>query len=709
LVHVEELYLERVEFNFTGPSHLLYFVLFAAGVDETYDPIVQDVQAAIAQTATRPNGFDDDMIPALPGLWFALHLPRNVIDTVDATASAMFEGRRYSHSYNILLVPTGLVHDTSFTRPYQTSRPTLILAPDERLESAQVLAAAVQPHLGIVPYSDFSPATAQRLWQGIAGLYAVQSRPRRVAAIPLTPNDGSHVTALPDLFVARQLGWTDEYLAKSRGTPRDAITASRELHAFVAAVASLEAQEVPEAEALKRLRTVHVEKFLTHKPHVTVAFAGAAPSHRRRMLVAGRDATDDLRNEQLALNCAVAHHAASSTAIGVMFDPIPPDLFAFYGELERRYSTPGLRDPHPSFAWRTMKHIGARVAALIGPEGVELLQRAARITAFTDFPVGLAILPGDTAPLACQKPITYRPLTPLTRTLQQELAIDYTHDLTDGVRVLIAEALQDGDRIKPASLAGWVAIRRNFAQSASCTIDFIEVDSEDALQSQLERQRYDILILSSHGSYDIRSNSAELMLGGRPSHLTTLGSIPPLVILSACHVAPRGFGAVTVADMLIRAGATAVLGTLIPVKVHRNAQLVNRFLLYVIEALEGRIPLRTIADVWQHVCASHAVHEIAGATRRLHEWFLSEQNGVTVDAEFKNNRSAGRLRLAHVYDDTRKILEEIAAERGALELVRNTLDSQSFLPESAFYTLLGRPERLVLNDPLVRRLGARRR
>jgi hypothetical protein len=408
----------RAKFKFTGPDHLLYFVLFGAGVDESYDPIVHDVEAAIAQTATRPHGFDDDMIPALPGLWFALHLPRNVIDTVDSTASVMFEGRKYSHSHNILLIPTGLVNDTSFTRPYQTRRPAVILTPDEHLESAHALAAAVQPHLGIVPYSDFSPATSQRLWREVAELYTVRGRRRRVGAIPLTPNDRPHVTALPDLFVAHQLSWTDDYLAKNRDTPRDAITASREVHAFIAAVASLEAEGVPEAEAHKRLRAVHAQKFLTHKPVVTVAFAGAAPSHSRRMLVAGRDAADDLRNEQLALNCAVAHHAASSSAIGVMFDPIPPDLFAFYGKLERRYSMPGVRDPRPSFAWRTMKHIGARVAALVGAEGVELLQRAARITAFTDFPVGLAILPGDTAPLACQKPVTYRPLTPLTRTLQ---------------------------------------------------------------------------------------------------------------------------------------------------------------------------------------------------------------------------------------------------------------------------------------------------
>lgn len=307
------------------------------------------------------------------------------------------------------------------------------------------------------------------------------------------------------------------------------------------------------------------------------SFPGDAPMHARHVV-------DELR---------VRMHEPSSRG-----DALVPLMLS-------RYSTPGVRDPRPSFAWRTMRHIGERVAALIGKEGVELLQRAARITAFTDFPVVLAILPGDTAPLAWQKPVTYRPLRPLTRTLQQELAIDYTHDLTEGVRVLIAEALQDGDRIKPASLAGWAAIRRNCAQSALCTIDFIEVDRESALQSQLARQHYDTLILSSHGAYDIASNSAELMLGGRPTHLTALGDISPLVILSACHVAPRAFGAVTVADMLIRAGATAVLGTLIP-REGASKRTTRESLPHVRDrSTREAHPLRTIADVWQYVCASH--------------------------------------------------------------------------------------------------------
>ncbi|MBJ6613807.1 hypothetical protein [Streptomyces sp. I4(2020)] len=37
------------------------------------------------------------------------------------------------------------------------------------------------------------------------------------------------------------------------------------------------------------------------------------------------------------------------------------------------------------------------------------------LTVFSGFPLGLATLPGDTAPLAARLPLTYEPLLPLNR------------------------------------------------------------------------------------------------------------------------------------------------------------------------------------------------------------------------------------------------------------------------------------------------------
>ena len=60
--------------------------------------------------------------------------------------------------------------------------------------------------------------------------------------------------------------------------------------------------------------------------------------------------------------------------------------------------------------------------------------------------------------------------------------------------------------------------------------------------------------------------------------------VPAVVILSACHVSPRGSGTVNIADMFVRAGAEAVLGTFIPINAKRNMIFINRFYTYIAEA-----------------------------------------------------------------------------------------------------------------------------
>lgn len=65
----------------------------------------------------------------------------------------------------------------------------------------------------------------------------------------------------------------------------------------------------------------------------------------------------------------------------------------------------------------------------------------------------------------------------------------------------------------------------------------------------------DILHISGHGYYDRRSNMAGLMVGNE--FWMADGNdytVPPVVVLSACHVSPRGSGTVNVADMLFVQG-----------------------------------------------------------------------------------------------------------------------------------------------------------
>ena len=98
----------------------------------------------------------------------------------------------------------------------------------------------------------------------------------------------------------------------------------------------------------------------------------------------------------------------------------------------------------------------------------------------------------------------------------------------------------------------------------------------------------DILHISGHGYYDRKRNIAGLMVGNEFWMADENDyRVPAVVILSACHVSPRGSGTVNIADMFVRAGAEAVLGTFIPINAKRNMIFINRFYTYMEEFIEN--------------------------------------------------------------------------------------------------------------------------
>jgi hypothetical protein len=205
-----------------------------------------------------------------------------------------------------------------------------------------------------------------------------------------------------------------------------------------------------------------------------------------------------------------------------------------------------------------------------------------------------------------------------------------------------------------------------------------------------------MLLLSAHGGYERTSGTAVIYICGIPSLLLHIDNVPDVVMLSACAVSPRASGAVSVADLLFRHGASVVIGTLVPVRMDRNAFLMNRFFMYLCDAITGVELEETLGAVWHRVLTTHAVHDIYSASRSVQEWAFSEQNGLTVDKEFKNVRSVGRLHGGHIHRESEEILLEIAQDRGFDHILRSTLQSQGYFPESLFYTMLGRGDRILL-------------
>lgn len=172
--------------------------------------------------------------------------------------------------------------------------------------------------------------------------------------------------------------------------------------------------------------------------------------------------------------------------------------------------------------------------------------------------------------------------------------------------------------MRPPCKVAWDIIEQE-APAAGHSMRRVEIGSLRELCAEIEGDVYDVLIISAHGSYD--GNRAGFWIRDEKCLDIPVAKLPPVVILSACHTAPRGQVNVSIADLLIRRGARAILATLSPIDVRRNAQLMRRLFIYWAEAVNGVMPIRDLSRLWRWVVASNAVLDIAATSPQIQEWF----------------------------------------------------------------------------------------
>ena len=669
-------------------------VLFdATDVDAPYSPITfGDTQQG--HPVTQPHGFDREMLPALDAVWFALHLPRRTLDTLDLPLRFLSLAPRLDLAHHITMVPLPLLGKDEWIHAFEEASPALVLAPKGQLQAAEAFAETARVPFGVVSFDDLTNGTLVKLWKALAQRSGAPTARQLAASIPLLPRTPQHATALAAQFLARQQR-EEKKIHSLRGDRPQVLDRLVHVQSTVDAWRRAEVAGYTKAPSTSVFREFYSESVRTVKLNTVLAVPGAAPLYRRRLAAQlGDTPASDAEEERGVIAVLAAHRGAAWSARTIVTDPIPPELWGMYAQLEAHCASAHVR---PHTVWRMLRSLGARTASVLGADVHAGLRRASSVTAFSDFPIGLAMLPGDSSPLGIRVPLNQLALTPLTRCLQFELAPKPFFDWSTGVRVLIAECLSPTDPLWAPSDRVWRLIAETLNATEGSRCDVVAITDEPHLNAVLRSEPYDMLILSAHGAYDRTSNMAAIYIRDAASLLLDTDQVPPVVVLSACEVSPRAFGAVSAADLLFRHGASVVIGTLVPIDLRRNAYLLNRFATYISDAIEGRTTFETLGQLWHHVLSTHAVHDIYAASHRIQRWAFSFQNGLTVDAEFKNVRSVGRLHSGTIHRESEAVLLEIARDRGFEDVLRSTLQSQGYFPESVFYTLLGRGDRIVLS------------
>lgn len=661
-------------------------------VDEEYEPISHEFTPGTDDPTTT---FDSELVPILPAIWYALHLPSTRIDTVDSPVMVgIREQLREKRRHLVLPVAAyALRHPLMLEALVQYGEPMLIISDDDGFEAATAASRVGGFVLPPVRVGDLNEDTLRQHWQMISDHWSADW-PKGVELDPMplswSPTIASNGSAVPLRRLLKSIGRLDATVQTDDQEPYTGAVDLLQWRAYLDALSDMEEKGLSMAEAELVADAAISEAGRRLKVPLTVGLPGVAPRYRRLVGRLAQEATASSPDGQPqtqpnptstepgdppdVLRLMVAHNAAGDNSVGIVsVDPIPDAAFVALADLERYWvdSTRTRTGIKPATEERLRARLDEAMKPFWSDRMISVIRTASQIDAFTNFPIGLLRLPEHTAPLAALVPIAYRPINPLTRAFQLEFTPDHSVDFSNGMRVLVIECIPDTDPVGVLSRRAWTFASQELTDPTRAVyVDIVEVSDKAGIADALATNRPDVVVLSAHGVYDADANMAGLAIGDEVSLGDDLGPMPPVVILSSCHSGPRGAGPVAVADLLLRAGARAVLSTLVPVGVLHNSTFMTRLLVYMSESIGGSETHATLLDLWHRVQTNTVIMDILYGNPRLLEWGHSDSKGTPPIVEFMSGRSAGRLRPWHLYQDAEAVLLDIAAERGEREAVQ---------------------------------------
>lgn len=693
------------------------------GSDTSFDPFAE---FPIPDRVTETSSFDEELIPILPAIWYALHLPSTRFDLLEFPVThirdILFEKRKHF----IFPIPGRTLYDDGFMDSLILQNdPVLILSDDKNFEAAKIASEKFRFALPPVRVMDLNAELLQSHWEQLAELWQ-EDWPKGLEFDMGVPNfsqlssaDGSSVALKRIRRMFGDHGELNTYGENDMYTSAYHLIQRR---ALIDALSMLFHQKGDDENALPykdyQWNNARESAFKSVRFPMTLALPGVAPRYRKLFREQQKKVADLAVNRGIplaiggpretiheeiqidsheALSLMVEHNTASDQSVGIVADVVPDQAFIELANLERYWVQYSGNVPDPVKESRLRAKIDKAMAGFWTNEMLQLVQRSTQIEAFTNFPIGLLKVPGTTAPLAALRPITYHPINPLTRAFQFEFSPAPPIDFSGGLKVLVLECIPEEDQVGKISRKVWKGISDHLSTDyAPLSFEVSKSMNTNELREQVAKHKPDVLIISAHGSYDESGNMASLVIGKEHSVGIDLGPMPPLVLLSACHTGPRGAGAVSVSDLLLRQGARAVLSTLVPVNVMHNASFMQRFLLYLGESVQGTEPHLNVLDAWHRVQSSNVILDIIQGNPSLFAWGWSREHGIPPVVEFMQKRSVGKLRSDRLYKDAEALLLEIALERGQEGKVRGWLKSPGYVPESMMYTFVGDPSSIRL-------------
>lgn len=674
------------------PKYYRYMIIFRGEMEEI-QPIIEvcDLEKLRLENQGRMHLFDDLLIPILPAVEYCLHMPRTEMDTYDVDTRVL--DNEYDVPHNICIIP-----DTTPSIEQIMPQFTFIIYADNCLECVKQLTQSSEVELSAMSVSDLSHESLKKHWESLFIKRTVQDveRLRDIEKQFFLSDDKQLI--LPALATARQYGKADVAYNKVFNsvnifeTCADVIWHQLVHHNALMACSSFSGTDGDVFRKMFREGEKNAKK--TTRGNVVITMPGIP---RRQVKLGGlnQELPDD---EKKSIRLLALHRAIAKKALIIEVPLVGNALFDKLNELEINCK----QGTNNKYVKKILQDLGKIFEEKLTKEQLWAINWAKHITVFSDFPIGIAVIGDADTSLQCYKEISYRPLTPLTRCLQIEMPKHRQLYLGSKCKIAFAECIPDDSQNKfiRSTSAAIIHSLENFCTKNE-KMEYVYAETltiqelKDFISMNMDA---DILHVSAHGNYDRKRNLAGLMVGdefwmGNDNDFR----VPPVVILSACHVSPRGSGTVNVADMFIRLGAEAVLGTFVPVDAQRNMILISRLYTYINEAQKGCKMYKTLSELWSGVVATNAIHEIAASSQKFYQWIMNKNdNGELRLMDFSMKRCPGRLYGSSMYKDTIEIVKEMLHEEGRDGKFDDILSQDNYFPESFFYQWIGFPENIFL-------------
>lgn len=645
--------------------------------------------------------FDPIFADITEALWYCLHLPRHGTDLISVPENFYKEGDiLQQHDIHIISSKVKVID-------FENSiKPTLFICEDSIFEETNELSKLCNATLGCIKISDLNSSMLLNHWGKLRLLVQQYIKGIRenideviLSEFPVRILDEQERKYLPNIFIENQFGDIKkmlESLAEGDYSALHRMYLTKRQKCYITMWNQL-------GDKLNNVSKQEIKKVLDEgwkyiPCSIVITLPGGVTKRKSYGIDAQRRDFDKI--ETNLIDFFGIQRAISQQGVWIGGEPLDNEIFNKLDNLERHFYS--IRRKR-KFIIDTMKDFGKILNQQLGINLGEYALAASRVIAFTDFPIGLAIPPGYSDPLCSMTSISYRPLTPLTHTYKYGLHERPDHYIGTGIgfKVLIVECLGENDRIRKFSDMGWTILRNFLSQNKRIEVYYEVANSVQDLEEKIEAySNIDFLIISAHGTYNNEMVAGIDVSGEYWLPKPTL-KVPPVVILSACHVASKGRGNYTINDAFLNAGALAVLGTLIPVDVLENADLTRRFFLYLSETIDGHHDCLDIADVWKRVVNMNIFYSVITQTTRLKEWAISsKKDGKILDERFYQKLNAKPLELGNIHIQCINIIKELAEEDGMERYLELSLEKNGYLAESLFYIFSGFPEKVLLKQKL---------